>query len=283
MRARLAPATAGIALLLALALVGPRPARAMLWLAEGHGIPMGYTPKDFTIIQRGPVFHAYYILSNLVYRAGNNVQMHQDQTRLGHSVSLDLHDWTFVDSSFAVEPGNWDCHHLWAPSIVQANGKYWMFFTGVTDSLYNGVWLPARERIGVAWSTDLFRWQRSPTPIFGCDAPYMSWGNCAQGGLRDPFVMHATGASGSKFWMYATAMPSSVPSGWFDPNASVVGTSWADSTNLQSWSDLGPLWSTYKTFQNGPPPGTNRSNRRTSTNTGTSGTCSSPERTASTT
>ena len=235
--------------------MGTRPAVALLWIGEGRGVPIGYSPKDFTIIQRGPVFHAYYILSNPALRGGTNLQMHLNETRLGHSVSTDLYDWTFVDSSFAVEPASWDCHHLWSPSITLANGKYWMFFTGVEDSLYNGVWLPARQRIGAAWSTDLFHWTRLPQPIYDCDAPYMTWANCAAG-LRDPFVMRSPGSP--QFWMYAVTQPSSVPTGWYDPYASIVATSWADSTNLAAWADLGPLWSTYKTFQNGPPPPTNK-------------------------
>ena len=242
---------------LALALTA-RPAAALLWIGEGHGVPPGYSPKDFTIIQRGPLFHAYYILSNPALRGGSNEQMHRNETRLGHSVSTDLYAWTFVDSSFAVEPNGWDCHHVWSPSIVQADGKYWMFYTGVEDSLYNGVWLPARQRIGVAWSSDLYHWTRASGPVYDCDAPYMTWANCTAAGLRDPFVMRATSGNGSKFWMYAVTQPSSVPVGWYDPYASIVATSWADSTTLMTWSDLGPLWSTYKTFQNGPPPPTNK-------------------------
>lgn len=241
------------AALAALALAAPR-AGAEILFGEGNGVPMGYTPKDFTILQRDGVFHALYIMTNRALRTGGgNLGEHLNERRFGHAVSTDLVSWTFVDSLFGVNPGGFDKHHVWAPTLIWADGRYWMFYTGVEDTLINGSWQRHRQQLGLAWTHDFTLWGRMPTPVFRCGPPDSPWAECAEGGLRDPFVIRAdTSAAGAGWFMYFATKPSSAPPGYYHPWGYLVGAASGHDGDMTYWQDFGPNWSTYRTYQGLP-------------------------------
>lgn len=234
------------------------PAPAGLGFGEGNGVPPGYTPKDFSVFQRDGVFHALYIMSNPVLRGGNSTQQHLNEQRFGHAVSTDLMKWTFVDSLFGVEPTQFDRDHVWAPTLLWADGRYWMFYTGVSDTLVGETWKP-RMHIGLAWTFDFSWWGRSAAPVFECGAPDSPWADCDEGGLRDPFVVRAdTSATGTGWFMYFVTQPTTAPPGYYDPLAFLVGTASGHEGDMTFWSDFGPNWSTYRQYQNPPSERTNK-------------------------
>ena len=253
-------AAAVLALGMAVALVlSASSAHGVLRIGQGNGVPYGYSPKDFTILQRDGVFHAYYILVNIALANGSNLQQHLNQRRFGHATSTDLMSWTFVDSAFGVAPGAFDRHHIWAPTLLWADGRYWMFYTGVEDTMTAGSWLPKHMQIGLAWSYDLVTWSRSTLPIFRCGPPDSPWADCDEGGLRDPYVMRAdTSATGTGWFMYFVTQPGSAPPGYYDPLAFVVGTASGYEGDMTEWNDFGPKWSTYRTYQQQPGELTNK-------------------------
>lgn len=227
---------------------------------EGNGLPPGYAPKDFTVVQKDGVFHLYCIMVNRALRTGGNLGQHLNERRFAHAVSTDLSTWTFVDSAFTVGSG-FDRHHVWAPSIVAHGGRYWMFYTGVEDTLRSGSWSPHRMALGVAWSTDLVTWNRSDTPVLRCGPPDLPWTDCAEGGLRDGFVIHAdtSGTGQSGWWMFFVTQPrTGPPGGYHDPLAFLVGAATGLDTDLEAWSDFGPNWSTYRPYQTIPGQRTNK-------------------------
>ena len=87
-----------------------------------------------------------------------------------------------------VRPGKWDNLHVWAPHIVEQDGVFYMFYTGVT-------WVPGvynrYQRMGVATSTDLETWNRLDEPVFSCEN--VPWAYCdplnGNTALRDAFVI----------------------------------------------------------------------------------------------
>ena len=118
----------GLALVLGfvLALVAS-PLHAALMLA-----PPPYRPKDFTMVKKDGVFHLFYI------RRDVTIPMEDSENDLGHAVSTDLYSWTQLPPVLHVRSDSWDNRHVWAPSIVERDGVYYMFYTGVSDSPGSG-------------------------------------------------------------------------------------------------------------------------------------------------
>jgi len=211
-----------------LALAAAAPALAT-WMVP----PRPFRAKDFAFIKRDALYHIFYTRTNTLDPNGNT------ENAFGHAVSYDLYTWTQLDSVLPVRPGEWDNHRVWAPDIVESEGVYYMFYTGVTDvppfySFY--------QRTGLATSTDLMSWNRYDVPVLSCEQVpwvYCDSTNSMGGNLRDPFVMSDPAHPGQ--WLqYYSAVPDT------DINRYVVGV--ASSTgNLATWADLKPLWATYKT------------------------------------
>ncbi|MEU2514253.1 family 43 glycosylhydrolase [Streptomyces syringium] len=81
--------------------------------------------------------------------------------------------WTTHADALTVAPAYFGEEHLWAPHVIEADGKYWMFYAAGGHS---------GAAINLATSTDLFTWTRIPTgPLFR--------GRVA----RDPMVVRIAG------------------------------------------------------------------------------------------
>ena len=194
--------------------------------------PAPYRPKDFTIVKKDGVYHIFYIRRDVTLPGST-------ERDFGHAISTDLYHWSQLPPVLAVRDSNWDNEHVWAPSIVLKDGVYYMFYTGVTavPGIYDH-----EQRTGVATSTDLMTWNRMDAPVQSCAT--VPWTFCdslsAQPGFRDPFVMPDPNQPGH-YLMYYTATAG------LDSSSMVVGVSSSDG-NLTAWSDLKPLWATYKTY-----------------------------------
>ncbi len=211
---------------------------AMLLVPPSVG---NYWPKDFAIVRVDSLWHAFFILTN-------QTPGQPTEDRFGHATSPDLCRWTFQSAAtlFAVDPNPnaWDHDHVWAPSVVESSGTFYLFYTGVHGP-GEGV-----QAIGVATTTDrtLRTWTRLPAnPVWSAsDAP---WANAASGAFRDPFVMPAGDlAPGSRWLMTYTTHPlgpdpvTHLPvNPWCD---GVVGIALSRGDSLSRWSDAGPLWMT---------------------------------------
>jgi arabinan endo-1,5-alpha-L-arabinosidase len=95
---------------------------------------------------------------------------------------------------------------LWAPHVIEQDGRYWMFYSGGggDDGSY---------QIRLATSSDLVTWTRQASPLFidGFEA-------------RDPFVLR----SGADWIMYYTATD--------DPNGGHHIVAYRTSADLVTWS-----------------------------------------------
>jgi len=195
--------------------------------------PAPYWPKDFAVVKKDGVYHLFYIRRNTTVPETNT------ETNFGHAVSNDLVHWTQKPAVLPTRPGEWDNQHVWAPSIVEQNGLYTMFYAGVTNQpgLYN-----TYQRIGIATSTDLDNWTRADPPVFSCDQ--VPWAYCDSldvlTGFRDPFVMPDPSTPG-RWLMYYTANAAG------DSVNEVVGVATSDSL-LRTWTDLKPLRITHRSY-----------------------------------
>jgi hypothetical protein len=159
-------------------------------LLTGRGVhaaemdpPWPYKAKEFAIIKSGGLFHIFYMRRDGTKPADGGF------VDLGHATSPDLVHWTQQPPVLPVRPDHWDNREIWAPHVIQRDGLFYLFYTGVTNAP------PAEnlhQQIGLAISSDLYNWTRLEQPVFGCaEAP---WTYCdpttpTGGEFRDPFVM----------------------------------------------------------------------------------------------
>jgi len=182
---------------------------------------------DHSFLIKDNIYHLFYIHTNLSINGGSWVT-DPNEDFFGHVTSQDLVNWTNEPHVINVGPiGSWDSKNVWAPHIIQYDGIYYMFYTGVNYSTnapsYNA------QKIGVATSTDLYNWQKySENPVVDCGNfswtlynPEIAWG----GDCRDPMVYHDL--VNNRFIMYFFADR-------FE-GRSVVG--YAYSSDLLHWSE----------------------------------------------
>jgi len=192
-----------------------------------------YRPKDFAIVRKDGVWHAYSIYVCISQSPPCNTT-----TRgLMHLTSINLTDWTEV--GYVIPPGTagaWDSYDVWAPSIVERNGTYYMFYTGVKQNAGSVL----EQKIGFATSTDLNTWTKSPSnPVMNCDDfTWAYWATVEDGSgdvaaCRDPYV---TWDSGEKQWvMYFSAKSQADNS----PTAHTPTLGIATSSDLTTWNEYG--------------------------------------------
>ncbi len=226
-RRRILQPCAALAALLALSVYVPAPAGAAYMILGG-----GIRPKDFSLVKQGGYYHLFYIRNNTALPA------EQTETDFGHSVSTDLYHWTQLPNALGVDLGEWDNAHLWAPFVFQHDGLWWMFYTGVSD--WPGEF-ERTQRMGVAVSSDLSRWQHYE-PVLDASMTSWAWWNQLDPGpaFRDPFVMPDPAAPGH-WLMYYTASYGA------DTAATVVGVAGSDGDLLQ-WHDVKPLLITWRAY-----------------------------------
>jgi Glycosyl hydrolases family 43 len=176
------------------------------------------------IQDRSGVYHLFFHSESLYHRA-----------QIEHYATSDFRSLAYIGVALTVDPNGWDADALWAPHVVEHDGVYYMFYTGVTG------WGPgAVQRIGLATSTDLVTWTRFPVNrcpgttgvgcVDECDVPWTTWGEPIGNfnhQCRDPFVIWD--ASSQRWLMFATAKST---------NTYGVVTV-ASSPDLVEWSGLG--------------------------------------------
>lgn len=149
--------------------------------------PGGYT-VDHAIIKKGDFWHLVYIRGI----AGTDWPEYP-LSNFGHAVSRDLVNWEVRKPVLETVPGNVESYQVWAPHIIQHDGLYWIFYTGVNDS--------ATQTICLATSPDLENWTRHErNPLFN-SLPWGHWDDRQWSDCRDPMVLKA----GDTFYCYYTA------------------------------------------------------------------------------
>lgn len=205
------------------------------WLRVGYA-PLGFYLKDFCLHEVDGVFHLYHIAGT----PGVSCCLPGNELFFGHASTRDFRTWETHEPCLFIDPRGWDHGHVFAPYVVAHGGRHWMFYTGVaTDNT---------QRIGLATSTDLFRWDRvGDRPIIRPEE--YGWACCPTTGgsaCRDPHVLRHDGA----WQMYYTAVTadgrgcvaraSSIDMlAWRDEGVAYVFSGWnqCESSNVQQADD----------------------------------------------
>ncbi|RNI35281.1 glycosyl hydrolase family 32 [Hanamia caeni] len=104
---------------------------------------------DITVIIHEGVYHLFHlIIPNHDY--------------IAHAVSNDGISWKRVKNAlFVGNPGEWDDDMLWTMDVVEVNGKFEMYYTGLQRRDRGVI-----SRIGLATSDNLLDWEKSEKDIF---------------------------------------------------------------------------------------------------------------------
>ncbi len=157
--------------------------------------------------------HAWIEDGNGLYHLFFQNEDHGSGSHIEHYTSTGLQGLRYAGAALRPNPGGWDSHSLWAPHIIKRGETYFMFYTG-TDG--PGGAPRTIQRIGLATSTDLMTWTRSPVNncpgtsgdgcIYECDECWTAWGGAPDSynrQCRDPFV--AWDSINRRWVMFATA------------------------------------------------------------------------------
>ena len=179
--------------------------------------PRGTDFRDFCLVWRNGECHFFYIDARL----NQHSQTWGQAVQFGHAVTSDLAHWRILEPALFVDPGHWDGRAIWAPNVIERDGKYYMFYTGLNARLC--------QSIGVAMSDDLMHWIRyDGNPVLapaGFDWCY--WSRETLANCRDPHVYQ----HGNEWFLYYTALC----------KTGEVCVAAARSANLFDWSDCGPV------------------------------------------
>ncbi|MHC4180353.1 MAG: glycoside hydrolase family protein, partial [Planctomycetota bacterium] len=200
-------------------------------------IPGQYV-NDHCLVYAQGLWHLFFIQGD-VAKPGEVWSRPGNEVKIGHGVSRNLLAWDLLEPALTVSsPGHLDSGHVYAPNVIEHEGKYHMFYTGLIEERFG-------MRIFLATSDDLHRWEKHvDNPIFKSDPNWAAYrpvgyegtppGPC---GCRDPHVIRhpehgfilyfaehlkADPQKGSKPWEYA-----------------YIGA--ATSKDLINWRDRGPV------------------------------------------
>jgi beta-fructofuranosidase len=185
---------------------------------------------DFWIVRERGEHHVFYLQAP---RSLGKPALRHNHATIGHAVSTDLRSWRVLPDALHPGPdGSWDDQATWTGSAIAHGGRWYMLYTGVNRSERGMI-----QRIGLAVSDDLVRWQKHPSnPVLEVDPRWyelldrtrwrdQSW--------RDPWLFRRP--EDGSFHALVTAR-----SRLGEPDAAgVVGH--ARSLDLREWEVLPPL------------------------------------------
>jgi len=180
-------------------------------------------------------------LFHLVYQRSGG--LHILERTFGHAWSPDLVHWAVDTLAFAVDETWWNTQHVWSPSLVETNGRTYMFYTGVddqNDQRIGYVSTAVLDTSNTVWdSPRVMVWEAANTGWAVPDPPiYYGWTQ-----FRDSYVMHDPENPGCLL-MYFDAHDSVD----FQLNQAglVVGVARSDPGSVDTWHDLGYFPSTLR-------------------------------------
>jgi len=192
--------------------------------AVGEFSREGEYVKDYYVFLEGDTFHLFYNVG----KAAKDQQWFEpgNEKAFGHATSKDLKTWQHHPRILDAIPQSWEGMVVSAPSIIQHDGLYYMFYTGFDDRV------PGKQGVGLATSKDLFEWKRHPgNPVY--QAP--KWAERRPDGWIDCRDSHVI-RYGDEFLLF-TMVTTKEGKG---------AIALASSKNLSEWNDLGPAVVTFK-------------------------------------
>jgi len=118
---------------------------------------------DFWFVRDGPEHHVFFLQAPRAL--GDPGRRHRNAS-IGHAVSRDLRSWEVLPDALQPGPeGSWDDLATWTGSAIGHDGRWYMLYTGIGRGDEGLV-----QRIGLAVSDDLVRWEKHPAnPVLEAD------------------------------------------------------------------------------------------------------------------
>jgi beta-fructofuranosidase len=118
---------------------------------------------DFWFARDGDDVHLFYLQAP---RALGDPHLRHHNATVGHATSRDLKHWRVRPDALAPGPdGSWDDLAIWTGSVIERDGRWYMLYTGTNKSERGLI-----QRIGLAVSNDLERWQKhNGNPVIEAD------------------------------------------------------------------------------------------------------------------
>lgn len=142
----------------------------------------GFNFNDFDLIVHEGFLYAVYV-KKVPFKPGQGTAAEErEPNRYGLARTGDGEQWEEVGDILLPRPSTWE-ESLWAGSIVKRDGRFILYYTGVT--------MAGREKsckIGRAFSTDLLHWERDPgNPILTLQPGNPHYADEPLLQFRDPF------------------------------------------------------------------------------------------------
>ena len=187
---------------------------------------------DFWFARQGSQYHVFYLQAP---RSLGDPDARHHAASIGHAVSLDLRTWDVRPDALGPGPiGAWDDLATWTGSVLEHDGRWWMFYTGGSAREEGRI-----QRIGYATSTDLETWTKADAnPVLVADPRWYERYDPAapvwhEEAWRDPWVFRHPRSG--EFHMFLCAR---VNAGAADARG-VVGH--ARSADLHHWTAAPPV------------------------------------------
>lgn len=201
---------------------GWRPEEALSLRLSGHWI------WDFWFATEGEDVHVFYLHAP---RDLGHPDLRHSHAQIGHAVSRDLRSWEVLPTALSPgPPGAFDDLATWTGSILEAGGRWHLFYSGISTRGDGRV-----QRVGLATSEDLRRWERQPVLVEADPRWYETRRDHSDGEetWRDPWVFRDP--ADGRFHMVVCARVNHGP----PDGRGVLGHAW--STDLRSWEAGPPL------------------------------------------
>ncbi len=186
---------------------------------------------DHWMVDTGTEYHCFFLQAP---RALGDPELRHANATTGHAVSTDLVHWEVLPDALLPGPaGAWDDRATWTGSIVRKDDTWYCFYTGSRHAEKGLI-----QRIGLATSPDLIRWERhgnealiEADPRWYETLDLAKWHDQA---WRDPWVFADPGGDGWHALITARAAEGGPSDG-----RGVVGHAW--SPDLLRWEVRPPL------------------------------------------
>lgn len=196
--------------------------------------PVGERLKDFSVVEDQGTWHAFAMSVCL-----NQSNCNHTNSVIWHYVSRDLVHWDNLGVVLAPRFGTnaADRDDVWAPSVVAANGQWYMFYTAVQYGPRGPI-----QRIAVATSMDLLTWNRTTNNVaFECSSmPWAYWNeNDIQGLGTDCRDSHVMWDDTQQRWLMSLSARTTDQWG---AHPMIIGQVWSD--DFSQWQSIGTVPST---------------------------------------
>jgi beta-fructofuranosidase len=182
---------------------------------------------DFWFAQDGEDLHVYFLHAP---KSLGDPELRHRNARIGHAVSRDLRTWDVLPTALTPgPPGAFDDLATWTGSVIAHDGRWHMFYTGVSTREDGAV-----QRIGLASSDDLLHWDKHGLVLEADGRWYEKLGPGTDGeAWRDPWVCYDEQTR--SFHMLITARANHGPA----DGRGVIAHAWSD--DLHTWQVGPPL------------------------------------------